>query len=593
MRALACLLCLFLSLPALSVMARAADESALPAPGPGTLSAGRASESPAWFAVDRLNDGLTGPSGYRSPRALLRALRGGVAAGDLDRAARALDLSALPPAEQAARGRTLAENLVHIMDRRLWIDGADLSARPDGAETSSVVGGQAGASAPAARRSVELGTLGVDDVAPVTLRLERVRPPDHAPVWVVSADVVDCLPALYDAYGPGWVERRLPAAFTDYRLGSVALWRWVALVVLLGASVAAGWMVQKATLPLIHRIRGSWTHRAVSLLRVPVGVAVSAIVFLTAHRWLLAISGPVGHILTPLAVLTAIVSGAWGGLRILNLLLDLARHRYFSEDITEDSQEGQSFLTHLSVARRLVAFAVVVVTLGLALSALGLAERLGLSILASAGAASVLLGLAARSTIGNIIAGVQIAVTKPVRIGDLVLFQGDWGYVEDIAYTYLIIRTWDEKRVVVPLRVFLDTPFENWSKNRQNMVMPIYIHCDYRVDVDDVRETFARILRDHPDYDGGIEPQVHLIDSGAETIQLRFLCSSDDPIKAWLMQQELRERMVAYIRTMADGDYLPRQRVLIQNPQVTGGGTDPQAEGEPVPETGPAPKSTS
>lgn len=571
---------------------RAADHPALPDPGPGSLSVARAGENAHWFAVDALNPGLDGPSGFRSPRDLLRALRGGIAANRPDLAARALDLSALPEAEQATRGAVLARHLVHVIDRGLWLDIEGIPSRPDGATVPPVFAGGTGTDGPTPRRSIDLGTLDAGELAPVSLRLERVRPPDGAPVWVVAPDVVAQVPALYEAYGPGWLERQLPASVRDYHLGTVPVWQWLALAALVAGSVGVGWLVQRLLLPLIHRIRGAWTHLAVALLRVPVGLAVAALVFLTARSQLITLSGPVGKVLMPLALLTAIVAAAWGGIRVLNLLLDLARHRYFEKDISEDSQEAQSFLTHLSVARRLTAFTVVLVALGAALASLGVAESLGLSLLASAGAASVLIGLAARSTIGNIVAGVQIAITKPVRIGDLVLFQGDWGYVEDIAYTYLVIRTWDQKRVVVPLRVFLDTPFENWSKNRKNMVMPIFIHCDYRVDVEDVRATYQKMLREHPDYDEGIAPHVHLIESGPETIQLRFLCSADDPIKAWFLQQELRERMVAYIRTMADGDYLPRQRVLLQNPDaVGGGGSDPQAEDEPVPETGPRPTS--
>lgn len=566
----------------------------LPRPGAGSLAAGRAGENEAWFAVDSLNEGLDGPSGFRSPREALRALRGALADDDAALAARALNLDGVPADEQATRGPVLAGQLVDVMERALWLTPGDLPSRPDGASAASILAGNNGDSGPTPRRSVDLGSLDLDAFGAIDLRLERVRPADSAPVWVVAPDVVAHIPALYKAYGPGWLERQLPPSWRDGRLGTMPPWQWGALAVLLAGSVAAGWLLQRVTLPLLHRIHGAWTHVAVKRLRLPVGVATGALTFLAAHRSLLTLSGPVAGVLTPVAVIIVIAAASWAGLRLFSLLLDLARHRHFSRDIGEDSQEGQAFLTHLSVARRLTAFTVILVGLGAALAALGVAENLGLSLLASAGAVSVLLGLAARSTIGNVLAGVQIAITKPVRIGDLVMFQGDWGYVEDIAYTFLIIRTWDQKRVVVPLRVFLETPFENWSKNRQNMVMPIFIHCDYRVDVDDVRAIYEKMLTEHPDYDGGIAPHVHLIDSGPETIQLRFLCSADEPMKTWFLQQELRERMVAYIRTMADGDYLPRQRILLQNPDATGGGaSDPQAEGEPVPETGPAPTSNS
>ena len=160
----------------------------------------------------------------------------------------------------------------------------------------------------------------------------------------------------------------------------------------------------------------------------------------------------------------------------------------------EENSEARKMLTYISVARRIVTFIVIIFGASVILSQFRSLEKLGISLMASAGVATVILGIAAQSTLGNIIAGIQIAITKPARIGDTVIIDDNWGYVEDIRFTYMVVRTWDWRRIVVPLKQVISNSFENWSMTSAHQIRPISIYADYRIDVKKVRKKFKEIL---------------------------------------------------------------------------------------------------
>ena len=149
------------------------------------------------------------------------------------------------------------------------------------------------------------------------------------------------------------------------------------------------------------------------------------------------------------------------------------------------------------------------------------------------------------------------------------LFEGEWGYVEDITYTYVLIRTWDQRRVVVPLRYFITHPFENWTIRDAHLVKPIYLRADYTLDVDAFREKFAELLREKDDWDEEKEPTVQVTDVDDETIEVRALASAKDPGTAWDLHCELREELVAYVRDLDGGRYLPRRRVILSDREAS------------------------
>ncbi len=184
--------------------------------------------------------------------------------------------------------------------------------------------------------------------------------------------------------------------------------------------------------------------------------------------------------------------------------------------------------------------------------------------LASAGLATIILGIAAQSTLGNIIAGVQIALTKPARIGDTVLIEGRWGYVEDIRFTYMIVRTWDLRRLIVPLKTVISDTFENLSITSPHSLNEIELYVDYRVDVDKLRAKFKELLEASEDWDEEHPPIIQVTEMTEKSLKVRAICSASTAVIAWDLHCRLREQMVAYIKELEEGIYFTRSRVELK-----------------------------
>jgi small-conductance mechanosensitive channel len=273
------------------------------------------------------------------------------------------------------------------------------------------------------------------------------------------------------------------------------------------------------------------------------------------------------QLVTVLLLIAFIFSVAWLATRAIGYLIDRLTQTEVDDisDLSGNDYSGQQRrLTMLSVGRRVLLFAIVLFTLGIIVAQFQSLQALGFSLMASAGVATVILGIAAQPVLGNIVAGMQIALTRPARIGDSVYYEGNWGYVEDITYTYIQIQTWDQRRVIVPLRYFISKPFENWTIKDAHLTKPIYMKLDYTADVDAIRQKFDELLRGDDRWDGENEPNVIVTGIEDDTIEVRATCSAKDPSEAWALHCDLREALLNYIRQLEDGGYLPKRRVMLQ-----------------------------
>ncbi len=240
------------------------------------------------------------------------------------------------------------------------------------------------------------------------------------------------------------------------------------------------------------------------------------------------------------------------------------RKQYVHEIEDADGPRIRRLLTQVSVARRVLLFVALLLGVGIGLSQIELFETVGVSLLASAGALSLILSISADTVLGNIMAGVQIALTQLVNIGDNVRFDGEWGYVEQITYTYLTIRTWDQRRLIVPLKRLLQEPLENWSKTREHLVAPVYLYADYATDVSRLRNKYAELLRADRDYSGELEPNMQVVNLTETSMQIRALCPAVDADAAWRLHCRMREQLVAWLQSVDQGACLPRRRLQIQ-----------------------------
>jgi len=230
----------------------------------------------------------------------------------------------------------------------------------------------------------------------------------------------------------------------------------------------------------------------------------------------------------------------------------------FSIDKRDNLQE-RKIHTQLQVFKRIVIVIVTLLALGSILMTFDKVRQLGSSILASAGLASLIVGMAAQRIIGNFLAGLQIAITQPIRIDDVVIVEGEWGRIEEITLTYVVVRIWDLRRLILPISYFIEKPFQNWTRKSAEIMGTVYIYADYKIPVDEVRKELHRLLKESPLWDGKVWG-LQVTGANSQTVELRALMSSEDASKNWDLRCYIREKLISFIAQRYP-QYLPRTRV--------------------------------
>ncbi len=208
---------------------------------------------------------------------------------------------------------------------------------------------------------------------------------------------------------------------------------------------------------------------------------------------------------------------------------------------------------------------IVLVGTGAALMTFDSVRQIGTSLLASAGIGGIILGFAARPVLSNLLAGMQIALTQPFRIDDAMFVQGEWCWVEEVTATYVVLRVWDLRRLVVPLQWFIENPFQNWSRNTADQIGSTLIWADYGIPIEPLREEFYRLLEEASEWDGSTGT-VQVVEAGEKAIQIRFLMSAKNSTTLWNLRCSIREDMIAFIQKQFP-QYLPRYRGQLEEPQ--------------------------
>jgi small-conductance mechanosensitive channel len=201
---------------------------------------------------------------------------------------------------------------------------------------------------------------------------------------------------------------------------------------------------------------------------------------------------------------------------------------------------------------------VVVLTIGFALMSFDSVRQYGVSLFASAGVAGLVAGLAARPVLSNLFAGVQLAMTQPIRIDDVVIVENEWGWIEEITSTYVVIRVWDLRRLIVPLSYFIERPFQNWTREGAAILGSVMLYLDYAAPIDAIREEAQRIAEASPDWDKKFVG-VQVTDTKLDTIEVRILVSAAAAGQAWNLRCEVREKIITFLQRKHP-EALPRRR---------------------------------
>jgi small-conductance mechanosensitive channel len=234
----------------------------------------------------------------------------------------------------------------------------------------------------------------------------------------------------------------------------------------------------------------------------------------------------------------------------------------------EDNLRARRVQTQVRVLARTGMVVVIVLGLGVALMTFPTVRQFGASLLASAGLAGLAVGLAAKPVLGNLIAGIQIALTQPIRIDDVVIVEGEWGRIEEITSTYVVVAIWDQRRMIVPLQYFIETPFQNWTRNSSQILGSVLLWFDYGLPLEPLRTELQRICKEAPEWDGRVIV-LQVVEANDKAMQIRALVSSMDSGKSFDLRCKVREGLIAFVRRDFPA-YMPRYRgELATEPQPT------------------------
>lgn len=328
---------------------------------------------------------------------------------------------------------------------------------------------------------------------------------------------------------------------------------------IMGAAVVAGILVYLVAARTLFRLRradrfaqeaaercrwpGRWT---VGLLAVLASLPATELGPTTTDR--------LQHGLT----IALIITGTWWALRLALAIEATLLSRLDLDTYGNDYARRRQ--TQVILLRRVAAAIIIMLSIGAVLLTFDEARSLGTSLLASAGILSLVAGVAAQSTLGNIVAGIQIAVAEPIKLDDVVVVEGEWGNIEAISLTYVVVRIWDRRRLVLPTSYFITTPITNWTRGGTDISGTIYWRLDHRTPMAAMREEFLRRVDAHPLWDRK-EASLLVTDTTEDTIEVRGMVTAADAWQLWDLRCSLREGMLAWLAE-THPEALPTRRLL-------------------------------
>ena len=514
------------------------------------VAAAQSGSTPAAYKVEALNAGLADPPGWferETPQGAMESFLEAASRENWDAAAHMLHLAEIDDADHAEAGPELARQFFHVLDRKIIIDWMDLMDRPDALDARQ---SSDAAMAGEPRKSLRLWLLDMGDRT-VPIRLNRVQATGQDPVWVFSRQTVANIQALYDRYGPSKLERQLPDVLRETAFWHLHWWEVIALplviTVVLGVGRLAWWILSRPP-------NGSWRAALSRSMRGPVVLVVMTLALSQLTR-MFVFSGRIDTILSPLIAVGFVAALLWAIINVVDAILD--RLVTFENDeasaIGEEEDRKRRVATKLAALRRLIVVVVTLVGAGIVLREADVLRALGFSLLASAGALTLILAYAARNVLSNIMSSIQISMNQSARIGDRVVYQGYLCSVERINFTYVQLRAWTGQRLVVPVTEFVSDTFENWTMKDPFMMAQVRLRFAHDADVVRLREVYNQALDEIDDATERKEARaVYVADHDVFGMEVLFLVASEDPNRVWAFACELREEVLKRVAALED-----------------------------------------
>jgi small-conductance mechanosensitive channel len=255
--------------------------------------------------------------------------------------------------------------------------------------------------------------------------------------------------------------------------------------------------------------------------------------------------GKSGSVFRHILSIWIICSIMYFGMRIITVFRRVILANY---DISKkDNLQARKIVTQFKVIERIAFLGLFIISFSSILMTFERIRQIGLSLIASAGILGIVVGFAAQRTLSTIIAGIQIAITQPIRIDDVVIVEGEWGRIEEITLTYIVLRIWDQRRLVIPINHFIEKPFQNWTRTSADLIGSVFIYTDYSIPVDSLRIELKKILKNHPLWDKRV-CMLQVTNTTDKSIELRALMSTEDSSKGWDLRCDVREQLIGFLQ---------------------------------------------
>ncbi|MFO7868204.1 MAG: mechanosensitive ion channel [Bacteroidales bacterium] len=229
----------------------------------------------------------------------------------------------------------------------------------------------------------------------------------------------------------------------------------------------------------------------------------------------------------------------------------------------EDNLKYRKLHTQINILEKVIVFLIILTAVGLFLISIESIRKIGVGIFASAGVMGIIIGLSAQKIVGALLAGIQIAITQPFRVDDAVFVENEWGWIEEINLTYIVVRIWDKRRLVLPTTYFLEKPFQNWTRTSADIIGTVFIYTDYMISFEALREELSRLLHNCDLWDRNVNV-LQVTDSKETTLEIRILVSAKNSPTTWDLRVYIREKMIEFIQKNYP-ESLPRTRILLEN----------------------------
>lgn len=248
--------------------------------------------------------------------------------------------------------------------------------------------------------------------------------------------------------------------------------------------------------------------------------------------------------------------------RAINVLED---YFYLKYDLNkENNLKERKIRTQLQFVRKFIVSLIILVTIAIILLSFESMRKIGAGLLTGVGIGGIIIGFAAQKSLGNLLAGFQIAFTQPIRIDDVLIVEGEWGKVEEITLTYVVVNIWDQRRLILPITYFIEKPFQNWTRVSADLLGTVFLYLDYTIPIEPMRQELTRLLNENPLWDKRVNV-VQVTDSIKDgTIEVRFLMSASNSSRAFDLRCYVREAMIAFIQKNYP-DSLPKKRLELRD----------------------------